>query len=136
MNGYQRPPLRLTFDAAEFQGLEVRARRFTVAEVRTIVTPGAARAEKEPVVLGILASAIRSWNLCGDDGEPIPPTSKNLDELVDRALVDTVLEELLTASTRVAPPLPKPSDGGSPSEEEFKLMADLSSDPPSSPGPS
>lgn len=135
---FQRPPLKLVFESPELDGLVVRSRRLTVAEVRTITTrdEGSVRGERERTIEEILASAIRSWNYHDEDGEAVEPTAENLDSRVDPGLIGEIVSELVAASSRVAPPLPKPSDDGSPSEEEFKLMEALSSDPPSSPGPS
>jgi hypothetical protein len=138
VNGYQRPPLKLTFDAPELEGLEVFARRLTVAETRTLWDgPGVlARVDLDHAIEAIVAGAIRSWNYTDEDGEPVEPTAENLDSRVDGGLVGELVGALLRASTQVAPPLSPPSDGGSPSEEGFSLMADLSSGPASSPGPS
>lgn len=137
VNGYRRLPLRVTFEESELEGLVVRARRLTVAEVRDLVEPpGGSRAERERHVCEILAGAIREWNYEDDDGTPVEPTAENLDTRVDRVVIDALVDELLKASTRASPPLPQPSDDGSLSAEEFKLMEALSNDPVSSPGPS
>jgi hypothetical protein len=138
VTGFQRRPLVLDkWEAEELKGFEVRARRLSVAETRALQMrgTGGTRTEREHEIETILASAIHSWNYLDDDGSPVEPTVENLDERIDPALLAEVADALVDASTRVAPPLPKPSDAGLPSAEEFKLMDDLSSSQPSSPGP-
>lgn len=138
MNGYQRPPLDITFDSPELEGLVVYARRLTVAESRTLMAKReeATQAERDQTIEKIVAGAVHSWNYRNEQGDAVEPTAENLDSEVDAGLVSELVDALLRKSNRVAPPLPKPSDSGSPSEEDFELMEALSSVPPSSSGPS
>lgn len=134
---YQRPPLRITLDSPEFDGLVVFARRLTVAETRNL-TEGRGeltRVEHDHAIETIVADAVQSWNYADEAGEPIDPTAENLDRRVDPAFVGELVDELIRRSNRVAPPLPQRSDGGSPSVEQSIPMEPLSSDPPNSPGP-
>lgn len=137
--GFQRRPLVLDqWEAEELQGLVVRAHRLSVAEVRTIVVrqEGVTREERERTIEDVVASAVVEWNYEDKSGNPVEPTAENLDQVVDPALVGELVDELVRRSSQVAPPLPRPSDDGSPSEAEFNLTEALSSDPPNSPGPS
>lgn len=125
--GYRRPPLRLVFEAPEFEGLEVRARRYTIGELERIWTmpDDLPRVERDAVALEVFLAVVSSWNLEGEDGEPVPLTPQGV-RSTDRGLVDTIISEVMNASTVVAPPLRRPSDGGSPSGEEWELMESLS----------
>lgn len=135
--GFQRRPLVLTeWESEELQGLEVRARRLTIEEVRALQTraEGTTRAEREHEIEEILAAAIDSWNYEDKNGQPVEPTAENFDGRVDPGLVGELVDELIRRSSQVAPPLSRPSSDGSPSVEEFKLMEPLSDGPASSPG--
>lgn len=137
VNGFRRQPAKLDFDSPELAGLDVRARRLSVREIRDIQTPpeDSTRAERERFLEGVLVDAVESWNYFDGEGELVPLEVDALDERVDPAVIGEVIDALIKASTRVAPPLPRRSDAGTPSPEEFKLMETLSDSPESSPGP-
>lgn len=126
--GYRRPPIKLVFEAAELEGLEVRARRLSVSELDQLINmpDHLTRPERDNIAFEVLLAVLKGWNLEDEQGQPVPLTMDGL-RSTDRALVNSIADELITASTRVAPPLPRRSDDGSPSGEEWELMESLTS---------
>lgn len=139
--GYQRSTLRLVYADPEFEGLEVRCRRVTVAEtVQLMMFQGMAPGdltgslEKVTELADLLSRPILSWNLLDHAGEPVPVTPDALLYQDVQLLLHTA-GALLTAAVGVSPPLSQPSSSGELSLEESIPMDVSSPNPPTSPEP-
>lgn len=116
--GYKRPTVKLIFDDPEMDGLEVRARRYTIGRYVDFVaasgTPlNGSDAEKNRRTLAeILAEAIIGWNLEDDADQPVPATTEGILDQDFRFLVG-LTEGMLAANKGVPDPLgERSSDGG------------------------
>lgn len=76
--GYQRPPLKLTFEDPQYEGLEIRMKRlplgdmFDVAELSDLGDGIAQQKEQLDKLLTSLSEGIISWNLEDESGTPVP----------------------------------------------------------------
>lgn len=112
--GYKRPTLKLEFEAAEMDGLEVRCRRPSVgayfdlldAAEKPIGDQNNRRALAEHVMPLII-----SWNLEDDDG-PVPPTVDGF-LAQDTPFIRQVTQAIVDVNRQVPAPLVGRSpDGG------------------------
>lgn len=139
---FVRQPAKLTFtdesDSEELAGLVVYAKRFSMHTLDLIMTETFTnRADSRRAVAQRLAQHVVSWNLAGDDGEPIPMPSRDVAgagmvdpsdsrfeqavELImrraDYAVLNEIGAKLLSVSLEVPAPLPRTSGAGSASVE-------------------
>lgn len=123
--GYQRSLLKLVFQDPEFEGLEVTMRRPSIGRLHPLaalqetvrdpdVGADATMAAMDQI-LATLAESLASWNLETDQGAPVAPDLEGL-RGQDPVFIMTVMEAWLDAAVGVAPPLPRPSSDGVPSE--------------------
>lgn len=132
--GYKRDKkvYKLSFSDPEMAGLEVRTRGLGVGELmelsRLVDMPTVTREDKEAKTrrsVESLFSAIVSWNLEDENGNPVEPTLENLYR-EDEEFVATLLVAWMTAVAGVSPPLNQQSSAGKPSVEASIPMELLS----------
>lgn len=133
MAGYIRKGLKLVFDADEFEGLVVYARRLTIGQLldltalenlRQLADDSPEVREKLQEVFNLLASLIKSWNLeelADEDNEdgprvPVPVTGEALAQQ-DLGFVMAMVNAIQEASAGVSAPLDRSSSSGQPSLE-------------------
>lgn len=148
--GWQRRNLKLKFaEGTEYDGLEIVMKRLAIGDLLSVsklaqvtkTEEGATAAFAE--LLEIVAKSLVSWNIEDDDGNPVPIELGKVghtDEFgvshastglynLDVELINTVVASWLSAAAGVSPPLPKNSNSGEQSLEEFDLTAALSESP-------
>ncbi len=147
MAGYIRKGLKLVFDADEFEGLVVYARRLNIGQLLDLTTLGNLKdladdspevREKLQEVFDLLASLIKSWNLeelADEDDEdgpriPVPVTGESLAQQ-DLGFVMALVNAIQDASAGVSAPLGQSSSGGQPSLEALLPQETLSLSPES-----
>lgn len=138
MAGYKRPPLLLVFEGEEYEGLEVRARRPTIADILDLarlrsIGPATTEADvlsKLDGLMARMASLITSWNLLDDDDQPIPVTAETV-AAQDYPFMMAIASAIAGSGAAVRPPLPQPSGDGVPSLAASIPMEPLSESPPS-----
>lgn len=106
----------LTFDDPELEGLEVKARSLSFAEVDDDDTP----------VIELFARALISWNLEDEDGKPLVTTLETLQNYPDVDFVTTLAKTWIEAVTGVDDELGKDSPSGKQSLEQSLPMEPLS----------
>lgn len=137
---YSRSLLSLVFADPEYDGLEVRMRRPSIADLLDLAsyserldatTTRAERGKEIRAHLEFLASRIVSWNL-GDSlsGEPVPISGDGLATL-DWPFVNLLETAWARQAAEVDPPSPAPSNDGGPFPEVPLPMEELSPNPSS-----
>jgi len=142
----QRRLYKLDFSETEHAGLEVTARGTSMAGLLQLMEIADGLEElmesDEQADAGELAARMRemfapfarvivSWNLLGDDDEPVPAS---LDGLLaqDPEFVGFILSAYIQGMSQAPPPLPASSPSGASSQAELAAAAALSSSLPSS----
>jgi hypothetical protein len=119
----KRKTYRLEFDGTDQDGLTVRIRGLTIAQLDTLQeaeidnTVDGRRATQE-----LLAEQLVEWNMEDDDGRPLPPTLDSIRSL-DPAEFSAIISAWATAIAGVTDPLEPSSNGGAPSLEASIPMA-------------
>lgn len=126
--GWTRRTLKLVFEAPEFEGLEVRIRPMTLAQlldVGRLDKGNGTNAESIDRYTPFIADALLSWNVEEDDGTPVPATVDGLRSL-DLDTLLALVRAWTDATVGVAPPLEPSSNGGELSLEVSLPMEVLS----------
>lgn len=111
--GYQRPTLKLVFDDPEFEGLEVRAERFTIDDVMLLMSFGdRPEAETAEGIKELLAARLLSWNYEDRHGTTVEISPKAIGAHVDPPFLYAIVRGIRQASGGGSGPLDKPSSGG------------------------
>jgi hypothetical protein len=136
--GFEIALLKLTFDeASEFHGLEVRAKRLSIAGLLEIIglrtNDDLTGVEKLEKTAELLAKGLKSWNL-EEDGVPVPVSVESLLAQPPNFVSD-VTTAWMGAGSAVSPPLPQPSTDGEQSLEASIPMEPVSPSLPNSPEP-
>lgn len=131
--------IRLVFPEGHPQhGLEVVMRRQRIGEVLTDLTAGAPPSDEEFAAMSRderakyalersqrnieeFAGLVVSWNFAADETSEVLPVTADSVLLLDDGTFEALQDAYRAATRKVAPPLPQPSDGGEPSEEELTL---------------
>lgn len=134
--GYVRDKrYKLVFEDPEFAGLEITTKPMPTGDYLEMLAlmeerPETTRESKvqHERITEIFATALLSWNLETEDGDPIPA---DLDQLrsLDLDLTLAVIRAYLDAISDVPAPLDEPSPSGGPSLEASIPMAPLSESP-------
>ena len=126
------------FQDPDLAGLEVVARALPVGEHMALLAVAQERPEstRESIaawageMCALIAESIVSWNLCDDDGRPVPVSAEGVATL-DHDAVYELAGAYFRAATEVKAPLDEPPPGGGPSLEGSIPMEALSPSPPS-----
>jgi hypothetical protein len=126
---WQRGQIRLVWPAEhQMHGLEVLMRRRpigpTIEEGLSGVEdrPWSELTAKERAIkaqenAADLAGLIVEWNFADEQGQPVPATVDGILTHVDNQMINDMWTAYGEGTSRVAPPLPDSSDGGSPTDE-------------------
>ncbi len=111
--GWKRSTLLLEFVGDEFDGLEVRTKRFVIDDLLLLDswygTPGTELLEQ---VTEMLAERIISWNFEDEHDQPVEISPKGLRSHVDGPFFRELIAAVRRASSGVAAPLETPSNDG------------------------
>lgn len=135
--GYQRPTLKLEFEAAEMDGLEIRCRRPSIgayfalldAAEKPIGDPANRRALAEhimPLIIG--------WNLEDENNQPVPATVDGF-LAQDTPFIRQVTQAIVDVNRQVPGPLAQRSPDGEQFPVDSIPMEIRSPDPQSLPAP-
>lgn len=109
--GYRKVPTihTLTFD--EYEGLVVRMKGVKVGKIRKLMHLGDDEENALDEMLDLIAEGLVSWNLEGEDGQPIPITRDEIEDL-EYDMANAILTEWLDKVTGVDKELGKDSSSG------------------------
>ena len=142
----KRTLYKLDFAGTDLDGLEVTARKTSLAGLLELAEIGAKVAELQQLderadapqaaemlreLFAPFSRIIVGWNVLDDDDQPVPAS---LDGLLSQELdfILSLLTSYVSAMSQAPPPLPPGSESGETSPEALAAMAALSSAPPSS----
>lgn len=130
MQGYKRKTYRLRWpEESDLHGLEINLRGLSIGDLEKVSNlrlQGAGNNMDQILpVLGIFAKALISWNLLGEDDQPVSITLESIQEQDARMLIAAVLAWVEVVSD-IPVPLRKPSPDGEPFPEESIPMETLS----------
>lgn len=135
--GYRRPSYRLTFEDPQFEGLEVSARGMSIesmldlmklADINTSEDLSDEDREKILALCDTFGSALVSWNLEDDQGQPVPADANGLRKQ-DLGLLLGLVQSYTSGVIDVSVPLGRKSSGGMPLAEASLPMEALSESP-------
>jgi hypothetical protein len=113
---HQAKTVTLVFDDPDLEGLVVKARSMSLAEVN----------DDDLRVYEAFANALVSWNLEYEDGRPVPMTLEALESYPDVGFVSSMTEAWFKAVSGVDDELGKDSPSGKRSLEASIPMETLS----------
>lgn len=129
--GYKRKTYKLRWpEGHELHGLEVSMKGMSMDDLGVVVglqsgvDDGKPGLELLEPLVDVFMRNVQSWNLEDEAGNPVPVTEENIRAEDSRMMLQVVMSWAESA-TSVAPPLPRPSSGGSPSLEGSIPMAAL-----------
>jgi hypothetical protein len=129
----KRRVYNLTFDGGEYDGMQVRVRGLTVAQLEDVLDAESDTTDRLTVVRHsreLLAEHLLDWNVEDEDGTPLPPTLASLRSM-DPLEVSAIVSAWSRAIWGVPAPLPPTSSDGHPSLEASIPMAAPSDNPTS-----
>jgi hypothetical protein len=136
--GYKRPTLKLAFEAAEMDGLEVRCRRPSVGAYFDLLDaadkPIGDEANRRVLAEHVMPLII-DWNLEDEDGVPVPATVDGF-LAQDTPFIRQITQAVVDVNRQVPGPLAGPSPDGEPFPVDSIPMEIRSPDQQSLPAPS